>query len=65
MGQATVEGRGGKDPDRQGKIPGRRAAPQPLNRRRDGEEGHLLSLGRGGGEGHPHMLQEGPGLEGA
>ena len=48
MGQATARGREGKDPDRQGKSPGRRAAPHPLNRRRDGEEGHPLSLGRGG-----------------
>ena len=39
MGQATAKGREGKDPDRQGKSPGRRAAPHPLNRRRDGEEG--------------------------
>ena len=62
MGQATARGREGKDPDRQGKSPGRRAAPHPLNRRRDGEEGHPLSLGRGG---HRHMRQEGPGLEAA
>ncbi len=24
---------------------------------------HPLSLGRGGGEGHPHILRESPGLE--